>query len=159
MRDEISEELRKWAAAHTPVKLGYQLVCGPVEEVIAIADRIDREMVELPKGADKKTIKPNQTVYSKLGKKYNVLSVPLCRDGWTVRCEPEPGEFAEFVPDSYFPPEDLTHECPDSLECIADELDEMVRGDHTVESFAQDWERLHELCQRIRKQMKELEHE
>lgn len=140
MRDEISEELRKWAAAHTPVKLGYQLVCGPVEEVIAIADRIDREMVELPKGADKKTIKPNQTVYSKLGKKYNVLSVSLCRDGWTVRCEPEPGEFAEFVPDSYFPPEDLTHECPDSLERIADDIEafgnEADIDDATVEFLA-----------------------
>lgn len=47
----------------------------------------------------------------------------------------------------------LTHASPDSLdlERIADELDEIVGRDHTIENFAQDWERLHELCALLRK--------
>lgn len=143
---KIRDEIREWSRIYS----GDYVDPADSDELSALADRIDAEMVELPRDKDGKTIRPNQTVYSKLGKEYTVLNVALCDAGWTVRCEPDFGELSEFVPDSYFPPQDLTHTSPDILGQIEKELKEF--GDvspHDNESLAEYLERTNKILVRI----------
>lgn len=113
VRDEISDELREWAARHTSVKLGTQLACGPVEQIIAIADRIDREMMERPLAADGKPVVDGETLYDSDGREYHVNKL---------------SQLVNVSTDTYSGtrrPETLTHERPDSLERISQELEDM----------------------------------
>ena len=59
------------------------------KELLALADRIDAEMVALPKGADWKLILPDQTVYDLNGNEYEVENVTYDDGGWLVLATPE----------------------------------------------------------------------
>ena len=89
------------------------------EDLVSIADRIDAEMVELPKGADGKPIHIGDTVFTNddPGISWCVRYIELRSDR-----EPSIGIESSGV-NTYRPPSCLTHERPDSLERIADDLD------------------------------------
>jgi len=135
MAKKISDELREW---------GYGF-CGDTYDVVtAIADRIDSEMVELPKDRDGVTIHVGDMMWDYMtGRKMTVttLSTLSMRDsGWYVFTDK-----AGYVKASH-----LTHAQPDSWERIADELeglsvDSMVSDTNLLSSCALD------LAKRIRK--------
>jgi hypothetical protein len=132
---EISDELRELA-----VKYCYQWT-KTYKDMCAIADRIDAEMVELPKSADGK-IWTGREVYF-----------------WTGATEVDRHEFNSLtyingrwcVEDKHwqrYPAESVWYERPDSFECIADELEAWC-DDVDVDGDACDEPR--ELAVRIRK--------
>lgn len=105
MMSGISDELRDWCKRPASYK-----------ELLAFADRIDSEMVELPRDRDGAPIHVGDTVYLDSGRKAKVARIQLSERehsiGFTV-C----GDFFALWP------EDLTHTRPDSWERIADELE------------------------------------
>ncbi len=110
---DISRELRKVAD---------ECLIGVANtRVSALADRIDAEMAELPRGADKKPIKPSQTVYKAINGddgEYVVHSLRCSVPGWVALIKRVGTDSSCIVR-----PDVLTHERPDSWERIADELD------------------------------------
>ena len=119
---------------------------GPTAEWMReLANRIDAEMAELPRAADG-PIHLGDTVFTKddPGTSWGVRYIELSRDR-----EPSIGIESGGV-NTYRPPSCLTHECPDSWSCIADELDEWsednrVNGDDDV------FRRAREIADRIRR--------
>ena len=89
------------------------------EDLVSIADRIGAQMVELPRDADGKPIHFGDTVFTNddPGTSWCVRYIELRSDR-----EPSIGIESSGV-NTYRPPSCLTHECPDSLERIADDLD------------------------------------
>ena len=90
---------------------------GACDEMRELADRIDREMVELPKDADGMPIRIGDVVYGNPGVAWKVVGLRMSKFGWKVEIDNVP-----------FPckPDDLTHKNPrpdDSWERIADELE------------------------------------
>lgn len=128
---KISDELREW---------GYGF-CGDTYDVVtAIADRIDSEMVELPKDADGRPIHVGDTVYGcRSGMKMTISELRMTANGWSISTSR-----------GYLTDAELTHTRPDSWERIADELeglsvDSMVSDTNLLSSCALD------LAKRIRK--------
>lgn len=131
---DISDKLRDWAAAQ----------CNSLA-LYALADRIDAEMVELPKDKDGKPIRVGETVYGKDGKAWCVRGVTIGEMSealrYTISVTSDTGGW-RHIRHEWF-----THERPDSLERIADEIEESDVDGCT------DW------ANRIRKLAKEHEHE
>ena len=137
MAKKISDELREW---------GYGF-CGDTYDVVtAIADRIDSEMVELPKDKDGVPIHVGDMMWDYMtGRKMTVttLSTLSMRDsGWYVFTDK-----AGYVKASH-----LTHAQPDSWERIAAELDEVVDAARWADDSC---EKLADLAERIRRLAKE----
>lgn len=101
---DISDELRKVADE------------WDVTPLYALADRIDAEMVELPRDRDGVPIHVGDTVYLDDGRKAEVRRIQLSEREDSI-CFDVCGDFFSFWP------EHLTHTAPDSFERIADELD------------------------------------
>lgn len=119
---------------------------GPTAEWMReLANRIDAEMVELPRAADG-PIHLGDTVFVKddPGTSWGVRYIELRRDR-----EPSIGIESSGV-NTYRPPSCLTHERPDSLERIADEFDEW-RFEHMHYLVADDLNDLGLFAERIRK--------
>lgn len=115
--------------------------------LMTIADRIDAEMMELPRGKDGKPIRVGETVCSEDGRAWHVEGVVIGR--WTeytnsnvVYATGDSGQWRNLMPCL------LTHERPDSFERIADELDEMVDGPGPADDVC---EKLADLADRIRR--------
>lgn len=126
---KISDELRKW-------------------DLNQFADRIDAEMVEWPLGADKKPIKPSQTVYKAINGddgEYVVYSLRCSVPGWVALIKRVGTDSSCIVR-----PDVLTHERPDSWSRIADELDEW-RFEHMLDLVADDLNDLRLFADRIRR--------
>lgn len=110
---KASDELRKFVdnsdlSAYTEATL------------YGIANRIDAEMVELPRDANNETIHLGDKTYDCNGSKQAAISFQLYGEEnptWMVNC-----------PDGHVAPYNLTHKRPDSWESIADELDEWCDG-------------------------------
>lgn len=103
---KISDEIRRWC------KAGYD-----IDELRALADRIDSEMVELPKDADGVPIHVGDNVYLESGRKATVNRIELSHGEQSIHfsvC----GNFFSLAP------ENLAHTRPDSWERIADDIDE-----------------------------------
>lgn len=137
---KTSDELREWAellkrSAYTN---------ATAEKISALADRIDREMMERPLAADGKLLVDGETVYDSNGRKYHVNEVyPLVNVSTSTHS-------CSMFPDRF------THERPDSLERIADELDEWKRkAAEKIPGFGLEEDALHALADRIRKLAKE----
>lgn len=132
---EIGDELRKVADE------------WDVTPLYALADRIDAEMAELPRGKDGKPIRVGETVYGEDDKAWCVRGVVIGQ--WTehtkspvVYATGDSGQWRNLLPWL------LAHERPDSLERIADEIDEMVDAAHSADDNC---ERLADLADRIRR--------
>lgn len=138
---EISKDLRDFVKT----KERY-LYSASRSELLGLANRIDAEMVEWPLGADKKPIKPSQTVYKAINGddgEYVVHSLRCSVPGWVALVKRVGTDSSCIVR-----PDVLTHERPDSWERIADELDEMVDAARSADDTC---EKLADLADRIRK--------
>lgn len=115
---EISDMLRD-SADDMERNPGVDQHLGP-EFLRGLACRIDKTMVEWPLGADKKRIKPGQTVYDPCGGEWDVTGVvfPIIPGIALVTLEHDGTEITRFSVD-------LTHERPDSWERISQELEDM----------------------------------
>lgn len=133
---EIGDELRKVADE------------WDVTPLYALADRIDAEMVELPRGKDGKPIHVGETVYGEDGSAWHVEGVTIGEmseaTGYTIRVKSDKSEWRHYKPDR------LTHELPDSLERIADELEEWSE-DNRVNGDGEVFSRAGEIAERIRR--------
>ena len=137
--DEISDELREWCESENGTGCGGfvtkkisdelrefidegDLYPSYIAELRRIADRIDAEMVELPKDKDGVPIHAGDVVYGDDGKAWRVHEIVLLAVTESVR------KFSvKAVCDDGakrgLRPEWLSHERPDSFELIADELE------------------------------------
>ena len=140
---EISSILRGFANTYYPK--GHR---EAYDALFAIADRIDAEMVELPKAADKKPIHMGDTLYSPDGNEHHVWF--MCRHfseqwRWMV---------FDVAPDLFIDhelvPLLLSHTAPDSLERIADDLEELSESNR-VNGSGEVFYRAGELAARIRR--------
>lgn len=136
---KISDELREHAV-NDYIAMRY----GEDKWLRAIADRIDAEMVELPKGADGVPINIGDTVYTEDGDAGDVIGIYFIQHKENVACTLSDGN--NIVCASH----GLSHEQPDSLERIADELDEQA-GSLTKDGYTWQDDAIHELADRIRK--------
>ena len=140
---KISDELRETAE---------QLYQGSIRRrFIALASRIDAEMVELPRGKDGRPIHVGDTVYGEDGKAWHVRGVTIgekspAYPNHVIRATDDAGEFR------YLKTEWLSHERPDSWERIAQELDELF-DDAAAERRIRvsDQDALHKFADRIRR--------
>lgn len=136
---KISDEIRSF------VKRSYADEHMDPRELLAIADRADRELVELPKDADGVPIHVGDTVYGCIsGRKSQATGLRL-EDAWVILTNHGFGE-----------PHIFTHSSPDSWERIADELDAWC---DRVDVDGDACDRPRDLADRIRKLAKEGEHE
>ncbi len=134
----ISDEIRSF------VKRSYEDEHMDPRELLAIADRADRETVELPRDRDWVPIHVGDTVYLKDGRKYHVSRVNLARDHTSIDVTPcGTGRLFFSIEPTLF-----THTAPDSWESIADELVEWCNS-VDVDGDACDTPRV--LAERIRK--------
>lgn len=141
---KISDELRERGNGY------FEQRNGDCEWFHAIADRIDAELVELPKDADGVPIHVGDTVYLKDGRKYHVSRVNIVRDHTSIDVHPC-GTGRLFLS---IEPTRFTHTAPDSWERIADELDEQA-GSLTKDGYTWQEDAIHDFADRIRKLAKE----
>ena len=136
---KIGDELKRIANS--------DIVCGHTwVELIDLADRIDSEMVELPRDKDGATIRVGDTVWmaDKGALELAVTSITLHACGAVnvdASCE---GCHAHVSPS------DLTHNRPDSWRRIADELEEWSE-DNRVNVDSEIFDRAADFADRIRR--------
>lgn len=133
---DISGELRKFTNT-------YHLNSLQVYELNHITDRIDAEMVELPKDRDGAPIHVGDTVYGEDGMSYKVVSISFGRwpGGVTVNAVNGFSKWRDLIPGK------MTHIRPDSLESIARDLEDWDEGNisGSAQSFA---DRIRELAKK-----------
>lgn len=135
---KISDEIREWCK-----DLDSEDVICTTFDLYALADRIDREMFELPKDMDGAPIHVGDMVYLDDGRIAIVDAVEFIQEfGGRIKCFNSKYGYANRSP------EEVAHESHDSFERIADELDEMVdAADHPNDTY----EKIADLAERIRK--------
>lgn len=118
---KVSDELRKFINT-------YHLNSLQVYELNHIADRIDSEMVELPKDADGVPIHAGDTVWGCISGMQMVIHELRLKDRWTISTD------TGFIPKASA----VTHDRPDSLESIARDLEDWAEGNisGSAQSFA-----------------------
>lgn len=144
---KISDAIRKWCDLAEADSF-------PCDELRELADRIDNEMVELPKDRDGVPIRVGDTVYLLNGNTYNVKEISILSQTAYPTCEAPDGKTYEFLPGG------LSHERPDSFERIADELEVAKgwcdqNGEHSCIVSSVSTKTLQEWADRIRKLAKE----
>lgn len=127
---KISEELREWCGRPASYK-----------ELLALADRIDSEMVELPRSIEGKIFTGREVCFwtgATQDDRHTFDGICLSNGKWSVEDTSYRMYAAELV----------WYERPDSLERIAYELDEMVDGPGPADDVC---EMLADIADRIRK--------
>lgn len=81
--DKISDELRKWCESENGTGCGGFVTGYSSEKLCDLADRIDAEMVELPKDADGVPIHVGDTLDG-YGKTIEVVEMRYGRCGWVL---------------------------------------------------------------------------
>ena len=116
------------------------------DEMRELADRIDREMIELPKDCCGEVIHVGDTVRMDDGRS-NAEVVKLCRVrySWHVGCRFSDGTIKEFFANLV-----KVIKPYDSLERIADELEEQA-GSITKDGCTWQEDAIHDFSDRIRK--------
>lgn len=122
---KISDELREFAYLHFS---GSENV-GPCDALMGIADRIDAEMVELPKDADGVPVHVGDTVYTADGSEAYVARIDFVPDVPGVELRFPCGTISEYVPRYIY------HTRPDSWERIADELERYANDSHSEDEI------------------------
>lgn len=143
---KISDELRNWFGIDH-CGSGLLVSNSECDRLRDLADRIDTEMVELPRDRDGAPIHVGDTVYGEDGREWHVCGVtigesPTSWEDHDVHVTNDSNEFESFGSMQ------LTHERPDSWERIADELYEMVDAADSADDRC---EKLADLAERIRK--------
>ena len=109
---KISDELRNWFSIDHCCS-GLLVSNSECDRLLALADRIDAEMVELPKDADGVPIHVGDTVYGcRSGMKMTISELRMTANGWSISTSR-----------GYLTDAEVTHTVPDSWERIADELE------------------------------------
>ena len=144
---KISDEIRDWVNKPEP-KL------KPLLKLLDLADRIDNEMTELPKDSDGVPINIGDTIYTEDGNMDDVIGiyfmpykenvVCMLSDGGSIVCAPH----------------ELSHERPDSLERIAEDIEAAEdwcdqNGEHNSLVSSVSTKTLGDWADRIRKLTKE----
>lgn len=133
---KISDEIRRWCDnAYSGRKI------RTTKDLYAIADLIDSEMVELPKDADGEPIHVGDKVYLDNGRMACVTEIDIKRECEAIDCW-DGSKHVEYHPSG------ITRNRPDSLECIANDLDEIV---DTADSADDTCEMLANFAYRIRR--------
>lgn len=135
----ISDEIRDWCDTSKDSIIDFD----DGNKLFDLADRIDTEMIELPKSADGQIWTGREVCFWTSAEQagyHNFGCVALRDDKWYV----------EDVYGTYYDAESVWYERPDSLECIADELeglsvDSMISDTNLVSARALS------LAKRIRK--------
>ena len=131
---KIGDEIREWAS-HAMVSKHMDF-----RELAAIADRTDREMVELPKDADGVPIHVGDTVYGcRSGMKMTISMLRMTTNGWFISTS------GGYITDTT-----VTHTQSDSWERIAAELEEWSE-DNRVNGSGEVFDRARGFSDRIRK--------
>ena len=130
---KISDELRQFIDDDG-------LFPNQIDELRCIADRIDAEMVELPKDADGVPIRVGDTVWGCISGTQMVIHELRLKDRWAISTD------TGFIPKASA----VTHERPDSWERIADELDEQA-GSLTKDGYTWQEDAIHDFADRIRR--------
>ena len=121
---------------------------GDCEWFHNIADRIDNEMVELPRDADGVPIHVGETLYLPSGVKVGVNRIFIGQGEPSIEC-------AEFLKTKFLfsrNANDFTHTTPDSWESIADEMDKFADDTPGIDTFyASTASRLRDFADRIRR--------
>jgi hypothetical protein len=138
---KISDKIREWCNdAYSGRKI------RTTKDLYALADRIDSEMVELPKDKDGRPIHVGDTVYLDDGRKAEVNRIAFTREKTSIdllMCDK--GSFLFSAAQM-----DITHTAPDSWERIAYDIETVVPiDDEDDERFRR------ELAHRIRRLAKE----
>lgn len=130
---KISDEIRKWCDdAYSGRKI------RTTKDLYAIADLIDSEMIELPKDKDGEPIHVGDTVWGcRSGMKMTISELRMTANGWSIPTSR-----------GYLTDAEVTHAQHDSLERIADELDELVDGPGPADDAC---EMLADISDRIRR--------
>lgn len=115
---DISDDLRKHAKRMRNLRI---FTYKDPSEYEHLADRIDAEMVELPRGKDGRPIHAEDTLYDSDGTQWTVTHIDYYSpdDGPDVVAQHGNAEI-NFEPSDYH---GMTHERPDSWPRIADELE------------------------------------
>lgn len=108
----ISDEIREF------VRRSYKDEHMDPRELLALADRVDAEMVELPRDRDGVPIHIGDTVYLYDGRKAEVTRIDLLWCTTNIVCWAS-GKDCDCLPSG------ISHTRPDSLEAIAGELDDL----------------------------------
>lgn len=124
---KISDVLREWVKHYC----GRTLCKDNLEQLRVLADRIDSEMVELPRDLDRRPIHVGDKVW---------CIVPYLTDGKAMTVEaislfPEGVSRIFMNGEVNVEPTELTHFSPDSWERIAQDLDDWAEG--TISGSAQ----------------------
>lgn len=128
---KISDDIRKWCE---------YLDSDDCDELRALADRIDAEMIELPKDADGMPIHVGDTVYGcRSGMKMAISELRMTANGWLISTSR-----------GYLTDAEVTHAQPDSWKRIADELEEWSE-DNRVNGDDEIFSRAREIASRIRR--------
>ncbi|MDD6706731.1 MAG: hypothetical protein PUE29_10330 [Olsenella sp.] len=135
---KLSDEIRKWCDdAYSGRKI------RTTKDLYAIADLIDREMVELPKDKDGEHIHVGDKVYLDDGRMACVTSIEINDVCEVVDCW-DGGKHVAYHPSG------ISHTRHDSWERIADDLDEIVdaadSADDTCEMLANFANRIRKLA-------------
>ena len=138
----ISDELRDWFSIDH-CGSGLLVSNSECDRLLALADRIDSEMIELPRDRDGVPIHVGDTVYLNDGRKAEVsrIGIGIYEDGiYTL----------VFGDNFSLKPGYITHTCHDSWERIADELEEWSE-DNRVNGNGEVFDRARGFSDRIRK--------
>ena len=106
---KISDEIRNWC----DICSGDFIDKDDCDELRGLADRIDSEMVELPKDAEGVPIHVGDTVYGSASGRQTQVTAMRLEQAWTITTT------CGFAKDTSI----FTHTRPDSWERIADELE------------------------------------
>lgn len=139
MAKKISDEIRnRFSIDHCGS--GLLVSNSECDRLLALAGRIDAEMVELPKDADGEPIHVGDTVYGcRSGMKMTISELRMTANGWLISTNR-----------GYLTDAEVTHTRPDSWERIADDIETVVPiDDEGDERFRR------ELADRIRRLAKE----
>ena len=132
----ISDEIRNWCD---------DPYIGNVEGLYTLADRIDSELMELPRDRDGVPIHVGDTVYGDDGMACEVVSFSFGRwdGGMTVHAIDGSSQWRDLIPGQ------LAHTSHDSWERIADELEEWSE-DNRVNGDSEVFDRSADFAKRIR---------
>ena len=130
----ISDEIREWCDTSKDSIIDFD----DGNKLFDLADRMDDEMVELPRSADGRIWTGREVCFWTRAGYHNFGCVSLRDDKWYV----------EDVYGMNYNAESVWYERPDSLECIAAELDELVDASRPADDVC---EKLADLADRIRK--------
>ena len=118
---KISDEIRNWCEFEDGTECGGFVTKASFNKLLALVDRIDGEMVELPQSADGKIWTGREVCFwtgATEGDRHEFNSLTYINGRWCV----------EDKHWQRYPAESVWYERPDSWERIADELEKWCDG-------------------------------